>query len=146
MRNVSAAQDMCVAIKKDGERCTRRKNAECGDYCKTHFKIMMKPETPPEVKMELKDDAPEKMKAMVPELFTTLSAEFVDISHTFEDDKLTIEFTMKDKDTIIAALAAKVREGASVKTCSLEFVLTACAVLSGSPGGGGGAAGGSSSA
>ena len=87
---------------------------------------MMKPETPPEVKMELKDDAPEKMKAMVPELFTTLSAEFVDISHTFEDDKLTIEFTMKDKDTIIAALAAKVREGASVKTCSLEFVLTAC--------------------
>ena len=112
---MSASQDICIAIKKDGERCTRRKNPECGDFCKTHFKMAIKPETPPEVKMELKDDAPQKMKAMVPELFTTLSSEFVDVSHTLEEDKLTIEFTMKDKDTIIAALAAKVREGASIR-------------------------------
>lgn len=114
---VRCSQTLCVAIKLDGDRCTRRKNPECGDYCKTHFKLVNKPETPPEVKMKLKDDATEKMKQMVSELFTTLSAEYVDVSHTMEDGKLIIEYKLKDKDTIIANLAAKVREGVYVRDC-----------------------------
>ena len=73
-----------------------------------------------EVKMELKPDATEKMKEMVPALFTTLSSEYVDISHTLEDGKLIVEYKLKDKDTIIAGLAAKVREGAiACASCSI---------------------------
>ena len=36
-------EERCVATKKDGERCTKRRGKECGDKCSIHFG---KPETP----------------------------------------------------------------------------------------------------
>jgi hypothetical protein len=137
---VPCSQMRCQGMKPNGEQCKRKKNTECGDYCKTHYKIYSKPETPPEVKMQLKPDAAETLKNLVPDLFTTLSAEYVDVSHILEDGKLIVEYKLKDKDQIIANLAAKVKEGACV--CELlDRSYTDCSLcVAGSPGGAAGSA------
>tara|TARA_R110000787_G_scaffold247407_2_gene352969 strand:- start:5 stop:130 length:126 start_codon:yes stop_codon:yes gene_type:complete len=41
--------------------------------------------------MELAEHSVEAMEELVPRLFSTLKADFINIRHTLEEDKLTIE-------------------------------------------------------
>ena len=44
------------------------------------------------------------------ELASTLKSEFVNIRHTLEEDKLTVEYSLKPKDEILALLSARLQK------------------------------------
>ena len=53
---------------------------------------------------------PAKPKELQMELASTLKSEFVNIRHTLEEDKLTVEYSLKPKDEILALLSARLQK------------------------------------